>query len=159
MFKLIGSAIILIAAALFGTSKYSAYYERKRLLCVIRDGLEQVENNLRCACPPLYDCFLCGGEFFEKAALLIGQGSYPQEAVKEAARSFHSLKKEDIALIDRFAAGLCAQDLVGQLSNTAYFSSQLEKNIASAENELASRGKLFLQGSLLTATAVVILLV
>lgn len=159
MFKLIGSAIILIASALFGINKYNTYYERKRLLLAIRDGVEQVENNLRCACPPLYDCFLCSGEFFEKAALLIGQGAYPQEAVKEAARSFHFLKKEDVALIDRFAAGLCAQDLAGQLSNTAYFSSQLEKNIIVAEDELNSRGKLFLKGCLLTAAAVVILLI
>lgn len=159
MFKLIGSAIILLASALFGASRYNRYYERKRLLCVIRDGAAQIENSLRCACPPLYDCFLCGGEFFEKAALMINQGETPEEAVKDAAMSLHSLNKNDLSLIDRFAAGLSAQDLKGQLANTAYFSSALEKNIAEAEKELNSRGKLILKGSMLTATAVVILLV
>lgn len=159
MFKLFGSAIILIASALFGVSKYNEYYERKRLLCSIRDGASRIETALRCTCPPLYECFLCGGEFFEKAAFLVNNGSLPEEAVKDAARSFHILKKSDLSLIERYAAGLSALDLKGQLSNTTYFCQSLEKNISEAENELNTRGKLFLKGCMLTAAAVVILLI
>lgn len=159
MLKLMGSAIILIASALFGAGRYSRYYERKRLLLLLRDGTMQVENSLRCACPPLYDCFLSGGEFFEKAALLISRGQSPEGAIKDVARNLCALKKSDIALVDRFAAGLSAEDLEGQLKNTAHFCAALEKNISEAETELNSRGKLVLKGSLLTATAVVILLI
>jgi len=159
VFKLIGSAIIMIAAILFGTKKYSDLFERKRILCIIRDGVISIQNNLRCTCMPLYECFLQGGEFFEKSALLMRDGILPTEAVLDAAHTLHSLKSADLAAIERFSAGLCCEDCQGQITNTMHFIEELDKNILDAANELNTRGKLVLKGCILSAAAVVILLV
>ena len=159
MFKLIGSIIIMLSSVLFGMKKYNEYHERKHFLCVIFDGAVSVQNNLRCMCLPLYECFLQGGEFFEKVALLIKDGLLPQDAVTTLSRSFHMLKDSDLCLIERFSAGLSSEDVKGQLANTEFFIKELEKQISDADTELNSKGKLFLKGSILLAAALVLLLI
>ena len=159
MFKLIGAAVVILSAGLFGMKKYNELFERKRILQEIYDGCVQVGNSLRCMCLPLHEGFLCGGRFFESAAEKIGGGMLPCEAVKDTARSFHVLKAEDLRIIERFAEGLIAHDCAGQLSNTEFFTQSLKGEIENAIRELNSRGKLYVKGSILTATAVVLLLI
>lgn len=159
MFKIIGAVVVILSAGLFGMKKYNEIFERKRVLQEIYDGCMQVGNSLRCMCLPLHESFLCGGIFFESAAKKIRDGMLPCEAVKDTASSFHVLCAEDLRIIERFSQGLIAEDCTGQLSNIELFSESLKTEIKNAADELASRGKLYVKGSILTAAAVVLLLI
>lgn len=159
MFKIMGSIVVLLSATLFGMKKYNDFFERRKILQSIRDGSVQVENTLRCMCAPLHESFRCGGEFFKAAADKISCGMLPGEAVREAARALHSLNSEDLRIIERFANGLCAQDCKGQIANIGLFIKSLDTEITHATNELNTRGKLYVKGSILTAAAVVLLLI
>lgn len=159
MFRLIGAAAVILASGLIGTKKYNEFYERKRTLQSIRDGAQKTKNNLRCMCMPLYECFLSGGEFFEKAALHIAGGDLPSEAVRNTALAAHCLKKEDREIIWRFADGLSAHDCGGQIANIELFLRELDASIAEATKELNTKGTLFVKGSILTAAAVVLILI
>lgn len=159
MFKIIGAMIIIIAAGIIGIGKYGEFYERKRLLCIIRDGAEKIRNNLKCMCMPLYECFLCGGEFFEKAAQNIAEGELPTDAVKTVAFRMERLTDEDRDCVYRFADGLSANDCEGQIRNTEFFLTELERRIEKASSELETKGKLFVKGSFLAATALVLILI
>lgn len=159
MFKLIGAVVVILSAGLFGMKKYNEIFERKKVLQEVYDGCMQVGNSLRCMCLPLHESFLCGGSFFESAAKKIGDGMLPCEAVKDTAHSLHVLSGEDLRIIERFAEGLIAHDCTGQLSNIELFSQSLKGEIKNAGDELASRGTLYVKGSILTAAAVVLLLI
>lgn len=159
MFKIMGALAVIIAAGFIGGRKYSELCERKRLLCSIRVGTEKIHNNLKCMCMPLYECFLCGGEFFEKAAKNISAGELPSEAVKSVADTAISLAAEDRECVYRFAEGLSANDCDGQIRNAELFTTELEKCIEKASAELDTKGKLFLKGSMLAATALVLILI
>ena len=159
MFKIIGAAAVIIAAGLIGNGKYSEYCERKRILCILRDGAEKIRSNLKCMCMPLYECFLYAGEFFEKAAGIMAQGELPSSAVKTLARELHQLTKEEKDCVYRFADGLCAKNCEGQIRNTELFISELERLIEKATGELNTKGKLFVKGSLLIAAALVLILI
>lgn len=142
-----------------GMGKYSNFYERRRLLQSIYDGSIKIKETIRCMCAPLHESFLWGGEFFCLASRKIGEGLLPEEAVNESAREFPSLTAEDRRLISRFAHGLGATDCKGQLSNLELFTNDMEKALAVATAELNTRGKLYVKGSILTAAAVVLLLI
>ena len=144
---------------MMGMRKYGNFYERKRLLQSIYDGSIKIKENIRCICAPLHESFLCGGEFFCTASRKIGEGFLPEEAVCESAREFPSLTAEDRRIISRYAKGLNAEDCKGQLSNLELFTKDMEKALASATTELNTRGKLYVKGSILTAAAVVLLLI
>ena len=83
----------------------------------------------------------------------------PEEAIKDTAHGVKVLKKEDLNIIERFASGLSAQDLKGQIANMELFTKLLETEIKNATDELNNRGKLYVKGSMLTAAAVVLLLI
>ena len=159
MFKIIGGAAVILAAGFIGIRKYSELYERKRFLCIIRDGAEKIRNNLKCMCMPLYECFLRGGEFFEKAAHNISRGELPSEAVKAAVDGVYQLTEEDRECVRRFADGLSANDCEGQIRNTEIFIAELEQRIKKASAELETKGKLFVKGSFLAAAALVLILI
>jgi len=159
VFKLIGAAAVILSSGLIGIKKYNEFYERKRILQSIRDGAQKIKNNLSCMCMPLYECFLSGGEFFEKAALCIKRGELPSEAVRNTAFVTHCLKKEDKDIILRFADGLCAYDCNGQIANIELFLREIEDRIECASLELKTKGTLFVKGSLLAAAAVVLILI
>lgn len=159
MLKLIGAAAVILAAGLLGMKKYSDLYERRRNLCIVRDGAAKIENSLRCMCMPHYECFLSAGSFFEKAAINMSGGLLPSEAVRQAAGEVSVFSKEDREIIERFADGLCAQDREGQLSNISLFIKELDTNISRAENDVQTKGTLFVKGSILTAAALVLMII
>lgn len=159
MFKIIGAVVVLLSATLFGMKRYNEIFERKKALQEIYDGSTQIKNSLRCMCLPLHESFLCGGVFFKAAAQKIDKGMLPSEAVKDTALSLHILTKEDLRIVTRFADGLSAQDCKGQLANIELFAEALKTQINSAVAELDTRGKLYVKGSILTAAAVVLLLI
>ena len=158
MLKLIGSALIFLCATYMGMSKYQDMYKRKRELSGIRDGAIKIRDNLRCMCMPLYESFLSSGEFFEIAAANIRSGQLPAEAVKEACRKNRCLREVDRECIQRFAKGLCAGDCKGQLANVEIFISEMDRCVDHAQKELGTKGTLFIKGSILTAAAVVLLM-
>ncbi len=139
--------------------KYNELSERKRVLSEIKAGAERIRNSLKCMCMPLYECFLGGGEFFEKAADLIYDGMLPSDAVKNTVLDIHCITKEERETLMRYADGLFAEDCEGQVRNTELFLSEIERCIESADAELNTKGKLFVKGSLLGATALVLILV
>lgn len=159
MLKLVGAATVLLAAGLLGMKKYNDLNERRRNLCIVRDGAQKIENTLRCMCAPLYECFLSGGSFFEKAAVAMTDGLMPSEAVREARRSIGVFTKEDKEIIERFADGLCAQDASGQMANLSLFIKELDINIEHAQNDLNTKGTLFVKGSILAAAALVLIII
>lgn len=159
MLKIIGAMAVILSAMLLGMKKYNDIFERRRSLQEIFDGSIQVKNALRCICAPLHESFLCGGDFFRTASGKIKEGMLPEEAIKDTAYAIRVLKKEDLNIIERFAAGLSAQDLEGQIANIELFTKLLETEIKDATDELNSRGKLYVKGSVLTAAAVVLLLI
>ena len=157
MFKILGSIAVIVSAGMLGTGRYAKLRERKYALEAVRDGAQKIHNNLRCMCMPLYECFLDGGVFFNKAAFYMQQGLLPGDAVKKAGKEF-CFSEDDYNSVCRFSEGLMAADCEGQIRNTLYFIGELEKNIAKADKDMETKGKLFIKGSLLTATAVVIIL-
>ena len=159
MFKIIGAAVVIMAAGLIGMGKYNELYERKCILAEIKAGAERILSSLKCMCMPLYECFLGGGDFFKKAAELIADGMLPSDAVKNTVLDVRCITKEERETVMRFADGLCAEDCEGQVRNAELFLSEIERYIESADAELNTKGKLFVKGSLLGATALVLILV
>lgn len=159
MLRIIGSAVVLLSAILFGMRKYDAFFERKKTLQDILDGCRQTQAKLMCLHAPLHEIFMGCGAFFENAARQILSGLLPEEAVKNAAYELHFLKKEDLRIIERFASGLYASSCDGQLSNLAVFKAEIESALEEASGELNLKGKLCLKGSILTAAAIVLLLI
>lgn len=159
MFKLLGSVAVILASGIIGIKKYTELYERARLLGVVRDGAERIRDNIRCKCMPLYDCFLCGGEFFERASYYMNEGSLPSVAVKSAAAEVGVFLTCDRDAIYRFSDGLCSEDCEGQLRNIELLIVETEKNIEHAKKQLETRGRLFIKGSFLLAAAVVLVLI
>lgn len=159
MLKLIGSAFIILASGLFGMKRYSDLYERKRNLCLLRDGAAKIENSLSGMNLPLYDCFLSAGSFFEKAAIKIGGGLLPPDALSEAVGESFYFQKEDKEIIGRFIDGLCAENTSGQIKNASRFIKELDENIKKAENDVKTKGTLFLKGSFLVAAAAVLMII
>lgn len=159
MFKIMGAIAVIVAAGLIGGGKYGELYERRRLLHTIRDGAEKIRNNLSCLCMPLYECFLSGGEFFEKVAKEMSGDVLPSDAIKMRANKLHRLDAEDKECVFRFADGLCANDCDGQIRNVELFIKELEKRMEKADAEFLTKGKLFVKGSLLAASALVLMLI
>ena len=159
MVKALGCAVVILAATLLGMGKYNALFERKRMLESICEGSVRIESIIRSVCATLDECFVLGGEFYEKAAEKIRSGQLPSEAVVDVAASYRCLSEEDLYIIENFAKGLGADDREGQLSNIRFFINSLEPALKNAREELEKRGKLYIKGSFLTATAVVLLLI
>lgn len=159
MFRIIGAVTVIITAGFIGIKKYGEFYERKRLLLIMRDGAEKIRGNLKCMCMPLYECFIHGGEFFEKAAKRISEGELPSSAVKISCDRLCQLTKEDRECVLRFAEGLSANDCEGQVRNAELFITEIERQIEKASMELETKGKLFVKGSFLVAAAVVLILI
>ena len=159
MFKIIGSAVVILGATILGMMKYNDFAERKRILESLYDGAVKIRDILKCCCPPLHESFAEGGEFFERASQRIREGILPSEAVSETLEKYSSLKEDDKNIIRRFARGLGAEDCDGQISNVELFINGIKGSLSDAEAELRSKGGLYVKGSILTATAVVLLLV
>lgn len=159
MLRLAGAAAVILAAGLIGMKKYNDLYERRRNLSLVRDGAQKIEDTLRCMCAPLYDCFLSAGSFFERAAILMTEGLMPSEAVLQASESVSFFTKEDREIFERFANGLCAQDTMGQLTNISLFIKELDTSIERAQNDVNTKGTLFVKGSILTAAALVLMII
>lgn len=149
----------MLSATLFGMRKYSSYFERKKTLQDILDGCRLIESRLMCLHAPLHESFMESGNFFENARKKILSGLLPEEAVKNTAYESHFLKKEDLEIIERFASGLRASSCDGQLSNLGVFKAELERVLEEAAGELNLKGKLCVKGSILTAAAIVLLLI
>ena len=159
MLKIIGSAVVILSATLFGMSRYNTLFERKKILSEILDGARKIKSKLSCLQLPLHESFVDCGTFFEKSAVRIIDGETPMEAVKNTACEICTLKKEDMGIIERFASGLCASSCEGQLSNLAVFISEIEKNLDDANVQLSRKGTLYVKGSILAAAAIVLLLI
>lgn len=144
---------------MFGMKKYTSLSERRKLLSDLSDGAIKMRNTLRCACLPLHETFLSGGEFFEKSAAKIRGGELPRQAVESVLGGYGGLTDEDRYCIFRFARGLDATDRDGQLSNLEIFIKDMEKALSSAETDLLTKGRLYIKGSILTAAAVVLLMI
>lgn len=149
----------MLAATMMGMKKYQDFFERKRILQSISDGSIKIKETLRCVCLPLHESFLCGGEFFSLASEKINEGMLPESAVNESAKRYPCLREEDRRIIARFARGLDAQDCKGQISNLEVFIKDMESALLHASAELKTKGTLYVKGSILTAAAIVLLLI
>ena len=159
MLKIIGSAVVILSATLFGMRKYNAFFERKKALSEILDGARKIKTRLLTLRAPLHEIFMDTTAFFENAAKEIAGGVLPEEAVKSTAFKIEALTREDLVIIERFALGLSASSCEGQLSNLSLFITELEGKLAEASADLCGKGKLFVKGSILTAFAIVLLLI
>lgn len=159
MLKIIGSAVVVLSATLFGMRKYNAFFERKKELAQILEGARKINSKLLALHAPLHEIFMDTTPFFEESAKGIVAGYLPEEAVKNTAFKTEALRGEDIIVIERFATGLCASSCEEQLSNLAVFMTEIGENLAQATTELDLKGKLCVKGSILTAAAIVLLLI
>ncbi len=159
MLKIIGSAVVILAATLFGMRKYNTFFERKKALTEILDGLRKINSKLSTLRAPLHEIFMDTTPFFEESAKRIIEGYLPEEAVKNTALKTEALRREDLIIIERFASGLCASSCEGQLSNLAVFTAEIEEKLTEATAELNLKGKLCVKGSILSAAAIVLLLI
>ena len=158
MFKIIGGAAVMLASLVWGIKKYNEFYERKRILCQLRDGARKIKNDLVTMCRPLHESFYGAGEIFSQAAKMAEESLLPSEAVLCSAQKVEWLRKGDIECISRFADGLSACDKDGQISNIDLFCRELDELIEKAKSELETKGVLFIKGSILMGAAVVLIL-
>lgn len=149
----------MLAATMAGMKKYQELFDRKRTLQNILDGSVKIKETLRCVCLPLHESFLYGGEFFFLASEKINEGMLPETAVTECAKQIPCLRVEERNIFERFAHGLDARDCQGQISNLEVFIKDLENALSVATAELSSKGTLYVKGSILTAAAIVLLLI
>jgi len=149
----------MLAATMMGMKKYQDFFERKRFLQSILDGSIKIKETLRCVCLPLHESFMYGGDFFSLASEKINEGMLPETAVSECAKYFSCLRDEDRRNIERFARGLDARDCKGQISNLEVFIKDTENALSRATAELNTKGTLYVKGSILTAAAIVLLLI
>ena len=68
------------------------------------------------------------------------------------------MNSRDRECIYRFAEGLNAGDCKGQLANVELFISEMDRCVDHSEKELCAKGTLFIKGSILTAAAVVLIM-
>ncbi len=159
MLKIIGSAVIILSATLFGMNKYLAFFERRGNLAEILNGARRINSKLAVLGSPLHEVFMDSSTFFETVSSKILSGQLPEDAVNETAIEISSLKSEDLKMIERFSSGLCATSCEEQLANLKVFIIELEKSLEEATNELGTKGKLCVRGSILSAAAIVLLLI
>ena len=159
MVKLVGAAIVILGATLYGMKKYSDISMRKKFLEELFDDAAKIKNSLQCACLPLHECFLSGGEFFKTAASKIKTGELPSQAIEDSLQAYPILKIRDKECLRRFANGLGAGDCNGQIANLDIFINDVGKILKEAEDELNIKGKLYIKGSILSAAAIVLLLI
>lgn len=159
MLKIIGSVVVILSATLFGMRKYNTFFERKKALTEILDGARKINSKLLALHAPLHEIFMDTTAFFEESARRIIEGYLPEEAVKNTALKTEALRREDLIIIERFASGLCASSCEGQLSNLSVFMAEIEEKLTEATSELNLKGKLCVKGSILTAAAIVLLLI
>ena len=144
---------------MLGIGKYNSLFERKRLLQSIYDGSIKIKETIRCIHAPLDESFLSGGDFFSSASKKIKSGYLPEDAINESMLEFPALTEDDKRLIARFARGLNAEDFTGQIANIELFSEDIKRSIAQATKELDTKGRLYVKGSILSAMAIVLLLI
>lgn len=159
MLKIVGSAVVILSATLFGMNKYLAFFDRKKNLADILVGARRINSKLAVLHSPLHEAFMDSSAFFETVSSKILSGQLPEDAVNETATGISSLKSEDLKIIERFSSGLCATSCEEQLANLTVFISELEKSLEEASNELGTKGKLCVKGSILSAAAIVLLLI
>lgn len=159
MVKLSGIVITIIAAAFLGIKKYFTLRERYNILSQIKHSALQMEGKLRCMCMPLDECFTESEGLFSVAARYIEKGLIPKDAVEKACSENEYLTQADKEVLMRFAKGLGAQDCDGQIANTLLLAENIGMQIDDARNDLKTKGTLSIKGSILTAVAVVLLLI
>lgn len=159
MVKLAGSVITIIAAAFLGIKKYFTLKERYNILLQIKYSALQMEGRLRCMCMPLDECFKQSEGIFSVAAHCIEKGLTPKDAVEKACSENEYLTQADKEVMMRFAKGLGAQDCDGQIANTLLLAENIGMQIDDARYDLKTKGALSIKGSILTAVAVVLLII
>ena len=117
-----------------------------------------LSGKLRCMCLPLYECFSESGGIFKDAAQYIEKGLAPKEALKKAAEECSVLTEKDKKMFSSFADGFDADSCEGQIANTELFYENIALGIEDAKEELKTKGKLSIEGSILMGAAIVLLL-
>ena len=108
---------------------------------------------------PLYECFKESGGILKEASRYIEKGLAPKEALKKAALDCSVLTEKDKDIFISFADGFDADSCEGQIANTELFYENITLRIENAREELKTKGKLSIEGSILMGTALVLLLV
>ena len=108
---------------------------------------------------PLDECFNQSEGMFFVAAQYIEKGLAPKEAVEKACAENEWLLPSDKDVIMHFAKGLGASYCDGQISNAVLLEENINIQIENAKSDLKTKGKLCVQGSILTASAVILLLI
>ena len=116
-------------------------------------------SKLRCMYMPLHQCFEESGGIFNEVSEYIEKGLAPKDALKKAALECSFLTEKDKNVFISFADGFDADSIDGQISNTELFYENIALRIDDARGELKVKGKLSIEGSILTGTALVLLLI
>ena len=158
MFKIAGIFIVMTAASIMGLKKRSTLYMRLKLLRETQSAVCAAEAKLRCMRIPLDECFDSCGSVFTEASLNIRNGMLPSEAIKNAVDSESFFNENDRDVLYEFSNGLSADDCEGQISNFRLLSERLKPLIKNASDEAAKKGRLVLEGSILAAAAIILII-
>ena len=158
MLKFVGGLTVIISFALLGTRKYNLLLKRCKMLENTRSQTLLLLGKLRCLCMPLYECFKASGGIFKEAAEYIEKGLAPKDALKKAVSDCTALTEKDRDIFISFANGFDADSCEGQIANTELFYENITLRIEDARDELKTKGKLSIEGSILMGTALVLLL-
>ena len=150
---------MLIASLMMGFIMAGELGERCRELKDIYQSAIHIKTELEYRGADICDCFNRRGRLFSKAYRYITDDALmPPDAIKEACRREKLLKDDDKAVIFAYAENLNKEDLGGQIANVSLLIENLRLRIKDAEEEYASKSRLYKSGGLLTGLGFIILI-
>ncbi|MBE7025679.1 MAG: hypothetical protein E7408_06480 [Ruminococcaceae bacterium] len=159
MIKILVALIVIGGFWAIGQSRNARVAARLSGLWRILDGLQTMESEIRGICAPLPVAFEAAGRhspLFQAAARYCDEES--GEAAFCHAVAEGALEKPETEILHSFAAGLSAEEEMGQLRNIQHCHQRLSALCARLEKEAARMDKLYSSSGILAGILVVILL-
>lgn len=147
MLKAAGAVVTLAASLMWGLSKRRELACRLERLLLLRWEVSSLRSEILGRGASLCEAF-SGSSFFAPAAEALLRGTPAREAVAPLGVGIEGF--------ELFAKGLESETAEGQIQNIDIFLSGLEREIASARDDLERRGRLYLAGGALAGAALVI---
>lgn len=159
MVRLIGIIAVTASSVMTGIFMSKELKGRVELLKEIHQSAIYIRSDLEYRAPTLEECFKDRGELFSKAYEFINESSVmPEAALKKACETLGFLNREEKELIFSFAENLSKEDVTSQIANVEWFTAGIEERIKNAENEYATKGRLYRTGGMLAGMGILIFL-
>ncbi len=139
MFRLILCLIIVLSSSYIGYIKSRALLDRKKLLQIFTSEFNACITKLSYSSQTLTEIFNSGQLEYSFSE----DSSFYDQWLEMLCKYKNRLKRDDILLLEEFALVLGATDTQSQIQHINLYIDLLSKNIEDAENDIATKSRLY----------------